>query len=113
MSLKSNDSFALGCQTIVICFEIPALVSIFICLVIRIMVNLMMNAILADQNERMILEDPLRRFNPAQQNIILHAVFQPAIGKELLGKKVGDHVKIEVPNGDIVELEVQKIFKEE
>jgi len=38
---------------------------------------------------------------------------ESAIGKELLGKKVGDHVKIEVPNGDIVELEVQKIFKEE
>ncbi len=38
---------------------------------------------------------------------------ESAIGKELLGKKVGDHVKIEVPSGDVIELEVQKIFKEE
>lgn len=38
---------------------------------------------------------------------------ESAIGKELLGKKVGDHVKIEVPSGDVIELEVQKIFKED
>ena len=38
---------------------------------------------------------------------------ESAIGKELLGKRVGDHVKIEVPSGDIIELDVLKIFKEE
>ena len=41
----------------------------------------MVDSIPADQHKRMIQINSLRRFSPAEANIILRAVFQPAFGK--------------------------------